>query len=135
MEDRIKDALALFVERYTADRAIERGVPQEYLPEVGVTEPTFVPGQVEDIRGFCPRCGHWALRGAPICTRCKLPVGDTLLLTDCVQAQKLTREYKAAILTDTVTCPKCAHVYLRAWKLPRCPKCESEAMFLEKAQE
>ncbi|MFX0099420.1 MAG: helix-turn-helix transcriptional regulator [Candidatus Hodarchaeota archaeon] len=124
VDENMRDAFLYFTRKYLVEMSIERNVPPELLPELQEPEPASISLVVEELRGFCNRCGNWVLQGQFTCTRCQQSISDREILFDCLEAQVKTRNYRMAFLSDTMTCKHCGHAYPRAWNLSACPNCE-----------
>ncbi|GAB4308257.1 MAG: hypothetical protein Kow0069_06360 [Promethearchaeota archaeon] len=120
----LRKSFYLFLWDYVGKYCVERGLAGELLPDLPTTdEDRRVPERVEDIRGYCGRCGNWVFRDSAACERCWTQVRDVTLVTDCVKASELAEEYEYLLANASVECEHCGVKVPRDWELETCPRC------------
>ncbi len=93
IKGRIVAPFETFILKYVVKKAVDRGIPNDALPESKPEEIFFAPEHIEDIVGYCPTCGNWIFQGVLKCSRCKLEIKEKDLLFNIIQAQELSRKY------------------------------------------
>lgn len=119
----LQKPFTLFLWDYTGTYCIEHGIAGDLLPEIPDAADTRAPSIVEDIRGYCARCGNWVFHGTARCERCFTRVQAMDVISDCVKAVHLAQEYDYLMRDRPTTCPHCDHRFPAAWELVSCPRC------------
>ncbi len=119
----LQRTVALFLWDFVGKYCIEQGIAGDLLPEIPDASASRAPSVVEDIRGYCSRCGNWIFQGTARCERCFTRVADMELLSDCVRAVGLAQEYEYILRDNSITCAHCGQRFPITWDLSTCPRC------------